>query len=188
MACGWASLVTLAAAAAVVGCASTETAPPGAGLLDAKEQRALAASADAPEGERFRVVRRPPSIGPVRWDPDRSNVGVSCPANLLQKIRDEAGRLNQKTREGTKLGLTVQVDRCRPETLFAPPMVSYAFVLTNAESRKSLVVGAGEIWVESELLESSADDRASAVGREVRRRVERGLDGLKVAGVSKREE
>jgi hypothetical protein len=170
-----------AAAAAIVllvACATQELPPPGTGLLDAKEQQALAAIGDATDGERFRVLRLPPSVGLVRWDPDRSTVGPSCPENLLQRIRDEAGRLNQKPKEGTALKLTVRVDSCAPETLFRPPVVRYAFVLGSAESNRSLVIGAGELDVASDLFESPADDRAVVVGRELRRRVERGLERL----------
>lgn len=176
----------LAAVMVCVGCASTASVTPGARLFDPKERKALQTGAEATQGERFRILRLPPSVGRLRWDPDQSEVGATCPGDLLQKIRDETGRLNQKVTEGTTISLTVHVDHCAPETLLSPPVVSYAFVLRNGQSGRSLVVGAGEVGVASALFESPADDRAAVVGREVRRRVERSLDSLRLAVGSKR--
>ena len=90
------ALVVVASVLAV-GCASTGLHE-GRTALRKEEQGYLVARKGAPTGT-FRTVldrETPVAIGLVRWQEDQSWACGQAPADLLQSMRDEIGRLNQR--------------------------------------------------------------------------------------------
>jgi hypothetical protein len=104
--------LVVVASVLAVGCASTGLHE-GRTALRKDEQGYLVARKGVPRGtfERFWTVHRPVSIGLVQWQEDQSWACPQAPTDLLQSMRDEIGRLNQRYRAGEKISLSVTVYR-----------------------------------------------------------------------------
>ena len=165
--------LVVVASVLAVGCASTGLHE-GRTALRKDEQGYLVARKGAPRGgafERFWTVRRPISIGLVRWQEDQSWACPQAPADLLQSMRDELGRLNQRYRAGENISLAVTVYRFDKGGIWSgPPTAHYELV---ARDQQGQVVWAADDKVEAEasLARTLADTSSAIIGREVLRKV-----------------
>jgi len=113
-----------------IGCASTGFHE-GRTALRKEEQACLVAKKGAPKGvvfERFWTAPRLVAIGLVQWQEDRSWACPQAPADLLQAIRDELGRLNQQYRAGENISLAVTVYRFDKGAIWSNPTAHYELV------------------------------------------------------------
>ncbi len=166
----------VAAVTFAVGCASAGFHE-GRTALRKKEQRYLTARASAAKTAfaRFWAMPGRPSIvggGLVRWEE-----GWACPdapAGLLQAIRDELGRLNQRPRAGQNIWLTVTVYRFDRAGMWSGPTAYYELVARDPWGH--LVWAADDkIEAQANLARTLADTSSAIIGREVLRKVRQQL-------------
>jgi hypothetical protein len=156
-----------------IGCASTGFHE-GRTALRKEEQACLVAKKGAPKGvvfERFWTAPRLVAIGLVQWQEDRSWACPQAPADLLQSMRDEMGRLNQRYRVGENISLAVTVYRFDKGGIWSgPPTAHYELVARNG---KGQVVWAADDKIEApgSLARTVADTSSAMIGREVLRKV-----------------
>jgi hypothetical protein len=161
-------------AGAVLGCASARLAPGEGALLSAHLRSRLIELQPGGDGERFARSGPGSSVGLLQWNADRSSVSAACPRPLLQSIRDEVGRLNQRATEGDVATVAVHVYGCRGQWWWSPPVVQYEFTVLGSTG-KHVSFGAGDVELHPRAFQSPADDPVEVVGRELRKRIARSL-------------
>jgi hypothetical protein len=161
----------LAGLLAVVGCASTGFHE-GRTSLRKDEQRYLVARKGTPKGvfDRFWESARWPTIGLVQWDGEKSSACPEAPGDLLQSVRDELGRVNQRNRSGENIALAVTIYRYQKAGTWSKPTAYYELVARDP--RGQVVWAADDKVVATEDLARSLVDAPSAImGREILRKV-----------------
>jgi hypothetical protein len=168
----WSFLVV---ATFAVGCASTGFHD-GRTSLRKEEQGYLVARKGAPKAvfERFWQSAHPPSVALVQWQEEKSWACPEAPADLLQAIRDELGRLNQRSRAGENISIAVTVYRFEKAGTWSKPTAYYELVARN---QKGQVIWAADDTVEAqdELARSLVESPSAIIGREVLRKVRQQL-------------
>jgi hypothetical protein len=153
------------------GCASTSLHD-GRTTLRKDEHGYLVARKGAPKSsfERFWRTPRPASIGIVQWQEEQGWACPQAPADLLQAIRDELGRLNQQYRAGENISLAVTVYRFDKGAILRKPTAHYELV---ARDPRGQVVWAADDKIEAteNLSRSLADTSSAMISREVLRKV-----------------
>ena len=153
------------------GCASTSLHD-GRTTLRKDEHGYLVARKGAPKSsfERFWRTPRPASIGIVQWQEEQGWACPQAPADLLQAIRDELGRLNQQYRAGENISLAVTVYRFDKGAILRKPTAHYELV---ARDPRGQVVWAADDKIEAteNLSRSLADTASEMIAREVLRKV-----------------
>ncbi len=146
----------------------------GRTALRKNEQRYLIAREGAAKTAfaRFWAMPGRPSIGLVRWEE-----GWACPeapAGLLQAMRDELGRLNQRPRAGQNVWLAVTVYRFDRAGMWSGPNAYYELVARDPWGH--LVWAADDkIEAQTNLARTLADTSSAIIGREVLRKVRQQL-------------
>ncbi len=156
--------------------ASCATAPrlhPGRTALAGPETAAVAAHVENGPGDGFRRLWRSPTLKPwrlLKWDQDHSTAVPGSPAMLLQVIREEVGRLNQRPTTGDDLLLTCTVYLYRGGGWFSDPKAHYELVARN-QSGNAVWVADDEISAGPELARSLADPEEVLIAREIARKI-----------------
>lgn len=160
----------LLALALAAGCASPGFHE-GRSALRKEEQGYLAAGArDAGTSfARLWVSPKPSRIGLVQWWQDQSWACPEAPPDILQSIRDELGRLNQPSRTGDRMFLSVIVYRYDKGGLWTNPTAYYEIVVRDL--RGQLVWAADDkIEAQANLARSLVDPPSAIVAREMLRK------------------
>lgn len=168
-------LILVGCLLAVGGCA-TPGFHGGRTALRKEEQGYLVARKGTPKGifARFWASPRPTSMGLVQWQEDQSWACPQAPTDLLQSIRDEVGRLNQRFRLGEKVALAVTVYRFDRGGAWSGPTAHYELVARNPRGQ---VVWAADDQIEAtaNLARTLADTPSTMIGREILNKVRQQL-------------
>jgi hypothetical protein len=89
---------------------------------------------------------------------------------LLQTIRDEVGRLNQRAQKGDDLLLTVNVYSYQKGGLFSDPRANYELVARDKKGR-AVWVADDEVVARGELAQTLVDSEDTVMAREIVRKV-----------------
>lgn len=164
------AILILVAATLGTACAGPGSLHSGRTTLADKERAAMVAGPPKKGSPFRRVWRSRASWGYLKWDEDRSSTVAGAPAGLLQAMRDEVGRVNQRARAGGDAHLAVTVYRYRPEGFLSRSRVEYE---AAARDEKGALLWAVEDVIEPspDKAESLADDEASLIARELARKV-----------------
>lgn len=114
------------------------------------------------------------AVGKVKWDSNRSRTTAAAPADLMQEIRDEVGRLNQADRAGEDIWLTVNVYQWKKRLFSTTPRASVE-IIGRDQVGQVVWMGQGEIIAKEELAESLADSHVTIVAKELVRRLRQEL-------------
>jgi hypothetical protein len=156
------------------GCAASSLHT-GKTALAGQEAVTVTASADKGSGEGFRRFWKSPQLKPwrfLKWDSDRSSVGEGAPPLLLQEIRDEIGRLNQRAATGDDLVLTVTVYLYHGGGWFSDAQAHYELVARNPKGT-ALWVADDVVRARPDGARTLADTEEEIIAREIAQRVRR---------------
>lgn len=168
-------VLVVVALMAVGGCAATGKSQRPTSL-SARDAALLAKVPEKEDGD-FRRVWRHPALrewGYIKWDEDRSRNSPGAPADLLQNLRDELGRLNQAAGAGPNLYLAVTVGGYHRGGIFSRPSADLELVVRDGAGRM-LWAATGPVAVNPALTESMADSHSVLIAREVLLRMRREL-------------
>jgi hypothetical protein len=157
----------------VASCATASRLHDGQTALASTESAAAAAGAQKGGGEGFRRLWRSPNVKPwrlLKWDQDHSSAAPGSPPTLLQSIREEVGRLNQRPATGDDLLLTCTVYVYRGGGWFSDPKAHYELVARN-QAGKALWVADDEVVARPDLARGLADPEDAIIAREIARRI-----------------
>lgn len=169
----WRMLIPLGGLMAA-GCATTQGLHEGRTALAVPEATVVSAHAEEGTGNGFRRLWRSPTLKPwrlLKWDQEHSTVAPGASPALLQTIRDEVGRLNQRAAGGDDLLLTVTVYLYRGGGWFSDPRAHYELVARN-QAGKAVWVADDEIVARPELARSLADPDEVLIARELTRKIQ----------------
>jgi hypothetical protein len=155
-----------------VGCASTGALHGGPSALAPKEKAALVQTKER-KGEGFRRLWKSTDLKPwalLRWDQDHSSTAPGAPPGLLQNIRDELGRFNQRSIRGEDLVLVVTVYAYDRGGWFSDPSVSYELVARNQKGQ-AVWVADDEVAVRAELATTLIDSDELLLARDIARKM-----------------
>jgi hypothetical protein len=170
----WRILIVPLGGVVVVGCASTSSLHEGRSALGAPETAVVVAQSNKGTADGFRRLWRSPALKSwrlLKWDQEHSSAEPSAPPALLQTIREEVGRLNQRPARGDDLLLTVTVYLYRGGGWFSRPKAHYELVARN-QAGKAMWVADDEVVVRPELARGLADPDEAIVAREIARRIQ----------------
>lgn len=158
-------------AALCSGCAST-TFHEGRTTLAKGEQEYLRGGKGSGKGA-FERYWQAPSLRPwglVKWQEERSWAVPDAPLDLLQTVRDELGRLNQRAGAGDNLQIAVTVYRFEKAGTWSKPTAYYEVVARDPHGK---VVWAADdkVRVVEELAQSLVETPSSIIAREILRKV-----------------
>jgi len=159
---------TALAAITVSACASSGTLHNGPTALHPEETTVVARSTERSAGG-FRRVWRAPGLKPfglIKWDQDRSVAAPPAPADLLQVMRDELGRVNQRRAKGDDVVLTVTVYAYDAGGWFSQPSAHYELVARNKKGQAVWAVD-DEIAVRRDLALTLVDSDEVLLAREL---------------------
>jgi hypothetical protein len=144
----------------------------GRSSLVGPEQNHLQGKASSPSAVflRFWQATPPKSWGMIRWDSARSWAVPSAPTDLLQAIRDEVGRLNQRAPLRDDVMVSVTVYGYEPQGYFSSARCKYELVVRD-KAGKVVWAADDEIRPGKELATSLVDPEAAMIGREVLRKI-----------------
>lgn len=168
----WRTLIVPLSGLLVGACASTELHPGKTTLLPQETATVVTQGKETKPGG-FRRIWRSPALHSwrlLKWDQDRCSVASDTPAALLQNIRDEIGRLNQRDRQGDDLALAVTVYLYRAGGWFSDPRAYYELVARDGKG-KVVWVADDEVVAKSELARSLVDPEEAVIAREIARKV-----------------
>ena len=106
----------------------------------------------------------------LRWDTSRSFAVSNAPTDLLQTIRDEIGRLNQRSRDGEDLLLAVTVYHFQKAGLWNAPVGDYELVTRDMRGRVVWAV-VDKIEAREELAQALTDPPSAIIAREILRKL-----------------
>ena len=124
----------------VASCATTSRLHEGQTALLSSESAAASAGAQKGSGDGFRRLWRSPGLQHwrlLKWDQDHSSVAPGAPPLLLQSIREEIGRLNQRPASGDDLLLTCTVYLYRAGGWFSIQRRTTSWSLEISAARRS---------------------------------------------------
>mgnify|MGYP001767607617 CR=1 FL=1 len=155
---------------AMVGCASTGFHE-GRSSLGKDEQACLRGrKGTSTNFDRFWQTANLRPWGLVRWDQDRSWMVPEAPKELLQTIRDQVGRLNQRAGGGENINLAVTVYRWEPAGTWHKPTAFYELVARDSRGKIVWAVD-DSVRATEDLAQSLVDSPSVIIAREVLRRV-----------------
>jgi hypothetical protein len=108
----------------------------------------------------------------LRWDASRSFAVSNSPVDLLQSIRDEIGRLNQRPGVGEDLLLAVTVYHFEKAGLWNGPVADYELVARDMRGRVVWAVD-DKIEASEELAKGLTDPPSAIIAREILRKLRR---------------
>jgi hypothetical protein len=169
----WWLLVVPIGGVVAAGCATSSTLHQGKTALAPPETAAVIARSEKVNADGFRRLWKSPVLKPwrlLKWDAERSSVAPGTPATLLQTVRDEIGRVNQRPASGEDLLLTVTVYVYRGGGWFSDPKAHYELV-ARSQDGKAMWVADDEIVARSALARSLVDPEEIVIAREIARKL-----------------
>lgn len=164
----------VASIGALAGCASGTALHVGPSTLATRERATLAQAKKPRNGQgEFRRSWKSPAIKPwalLKWDSDHSSAVPGAPVGLLQAIRDELGRINQRQATGESVTLVVTVYRYDRGGWFSPPSAAYELVARNSNGQ-AVWFAEDEVSAPPELAHTLADPAELILAREIGRKV-----------------
>jgi hypothetical protein len=156
------------AAAMIAGgaCAGSGTLHSGRTALAPQELGTVAKAKEGGPGG-FKRVWKGPGLQPwalLKWDQDHSSAVSEAPPSLLQSIRDELGRLNQRRAKGDDLFLTVTVYAYDRGGWFSDASARCELVARDNRGQVMWVLD-GEIGARRALAQTLVDSDESVVAR-----------------------
>ena len=163
----------VASIGALAGCASGTALHVGPSTLATRERATLAQAKPRNGQGGFRKSWKSPAIKTwalLKWDSDHSSAVPGAPAGLLQAIRDELGRMNQRPATGESLTLVVTVYGYDRGGWFSPPSAAYELVARNSNGQ-AVWFAEDEVSAPPELAHTLADSAELILAREISRKV-----------------
>jgi hypothetical protein len=153
-------------------CAATNLHPGKTTLLPPETATVVSQGKDT-KGGGFRRIWKSPTLHPwrlLKWDQDRSSVTADAPAGLLQNVRDEIGRVNQRDGHGEDLLLAVTVYVYRAGGWFSNPKAHYELVARDGKG-KAVWVADDEVVARADMARSLVDPEEAVIAREIARKL-----------------
>jgi hypothetical protein len=166
-------MLLAASVCVLAGCASGTALHVGPSTLATRERTNLAQAKSRNGQGGFRRLWKSPAIKPwslLKWDSDHSSAVPGAPVGLLQAIRDELGRMNQRSATGESLTLAVTVYGYDRGGWFSPPSAAYELVARNANGQ-AVWFAEDEVSAPPELAHTLADPAELMLAREIGRKV-----------------
>jgi len=154
----------------VVGCASTGFHEGRTTLAKPEQAYLTAPHGSGKNFDRFWQARDVRRWGLVQWDEDRSWAVPEAPRRLLQDIRDQLGKLNQKAGLGENIGVAITVYRWEPAGTWRKATAHYEMVARD-RSGKALWAVDDTVRAMEDLALSLVDTPSEIIAREILRRV-----------------
>ena len=120
-----------------------------------------------------RVWRAPEFQGKwhlLKWDPDHSWAVPEAPSDLLDRVREEVGRVNQTPGTGEDLTLSVTVYRYKRSGFLTNPVGHFELVARDPKGH-AVWMAMDQVKSTQSLAESLADSDSLIMGRELHRRI-----------------
>jgi hypothetical protein len=169
----WWLLVVPIGGIMAVGCAASSTLHQGSTALAPPESAAVIARSEKGDTDGFRRLWKSPVLKSwrlLKWDAERSSVAPGAPTALLQTLRDEIGRVNQRPTSGEDLLLTVTVYVYRGGGWFSDPKAHYELV-ARSQDGKAMWVADDDIVAHAGLARSLVDAEETIISREIARKI-----------------
>lgn len=142
------------------------------------EEQALVLQGEQRHDGFERVWRAPEAQGPwglLKWDPDHSWAVSEAPSDLLDRVREEIGQINQKPGKGEDLSLTVTVYRYKRPGFLTNPVGYFELVARDTKGR-AVWMALDQVKSSQSLAESMADSDSLIMGRELHRKLRKTFD------------
>jgi hypothetical protein len=156
----------------VGGCAAAGLHSGKTTLLPQETATVISQGKDSKAGG-FRRIWKSPTLHTwrlLKWDQDRSSVTADAPGGLLQNVRDEIGRLNQRDGQGEDLLLAVTVYVYRAGGWFSNPKAHYELVARDGRG-KAVWVADDEVIARPDMARSLVDPEEAVIAREIGRKL-----------------
>ena len=140
--------------------------------LSTEEQSLLLQGEQGKDGFE-RVWRAPEFNGKwhlLKWDTDHAWAVPEAPSDLLDRVREEVGRVNQTPGAGEDLTLTVTVFRYKRSGFLTNPVGHFELVARDPKGR-AVWMALDQVKSSQSLAESLADSDSLIMGRELHRRI-----------------
>jgi hypothetical protein len=137
------------------------------------EEQALVLQGEQRTGGFERTWRAPEFQGKwhlLKWDPDHSWAVPEAPADLLDRVREEVGRVNQTPGTGEDLTLSVTVFRYKRSGFLTNPVGHFELVARDSKGR-AVWTALDQVKSTQSLAESMADSDSLIMGRELHRKI-----------------
>lgn len=121
----------------------------------------------------FTIAWKNPDLkefGLLKWNNEASCAVTDAPPELLDAIRDNIGKLNQKDRKGEPLSVAVNVYRFKKQGFMTNPVAFFEIVARTKDGKTAWIV-LDQVKPTQELAESMADSNSAIIGREVYRKM-----------------
>lgn len=137
------------------------------------EEKVVVLAVTEKEGSGFRMAWRNPDVktfGLLKWDADSSYAVTDAPPELLEAIRENIGKLNQKDRKGEDLILSVTIFKFKKQGFLTNPVAFFEIVARTKDGKAAWVV-IDRVKSTQELAQGLSDTDSAIVGREVFRKM-----------------
>ena len=140
--------------------------------LSTEEQSLILHGEQRPDGFE-RVWRAPEFDGKwhlLKWDTDHSWAVPEAPSDLLDRVREEVGQVNQTPGAGEDLSLSVTVFRYKPGGFLSNPVGQFELVARDKKGR-AVWMALDRVKSSQSLAESLSDSDSLIMGRELHRKI-----------------
>ena len=137
------------------------------------EEQALVLNGEQRTDGFERVWRAPEFQGGqhlLKWDSDHSWAVPEAPSDLLDRVREEVGRVNQAPGTGEDLTLSVTVYRYKRSGFLTNPVGHFELVARDPKGR-AVWMALDQVKSTQSLAESLADSDSLIMGRELHRKI-----------------
>ena len=140
--------------------------------LSPEEQSLILQGEQRHEG--FELVWRAPDFDGkwhlLKWDSDHSWAVPEAPGDILDRVREEVGRVNQTPGTGEDLALSVTVFHYKPGGFLTNPVGQFELVARDKHGR-AVWMALDRVKSSQSLAESLADSDTLIMGRELNRKI-----------------
>ena len=140
--------------------------------LTTEEQALILQGQERPDG--FQRVWQAPEVDGkwhlLKWDADHSWAVPEAPSDLLDRIREEVGRVNQTPGTGEDLTLSVTVFHYKRGGLLTNPVGHFELVARDPKGH-AVWMALDQVKSSQTLAESLADSDSLIMGRELHRHI-----------------
>jgi hypothetical protein len=137
------------------------------------EEQALALKGERREDGFERVWVAPGFQGKwhlLKWDADHSWAVSEAPNDLLERVREEVGRVNQTAGSGDDLSLAVTVYKYKRQGFLTNPVGQFELVARDPKGH-AVWIAVDQVKSSQSLAESMADSDSLIMGRELHRKI-----------------
>jgi len=137
------------------------------------DEKAIVMKVKEKEDKGFSILWKNPNIkefGVMKWDSDSCFAVPDAPNDILDSIRDQVGKLNQKDRKGEEVKISATIFKYKKQSFLSNPVAYYELVARNKDG-KTVWIAIDQIKPCQELATSLADTDSNIVGREIHRKI-----------------